>query len=57
MFDNVHIFALYGHLSKSSLKDKKVGQKIYSGEEIATVGNETEKRRMAPSCSLSIIPD
>ena len=48
MFDNVHIFALYGHLSKSSLKDKKVGQKIYSGEEIATVGNETENGGWPP---------
>ena len=48
MFDDVHIFALYGHLSKSSLKDKKVGQKIYSGEEIATVGNETENGGWPP---------
>ena len=47
-FDNVHIYALYGHLSKSSLKDKKVGQKIYSGEEIATVGNETENGGWPP---------
>ena len=48
MFDDVNIFALYGHLSKSSLKDKKVGQKIYSGEEIATVGNETENGGWPP---------
>ena len=30
-----NIYALYGHLSNSSLKDKKIGQKIYSGEVIA----------------------
>ena len=29
MFDNVHIFALYGHLSKSSLKDKRSGKNLF----------------------------
>ena len=37
-----NIYALYGHLSNSSLKDKKIGQKIYSGEVIAHLGSEEE---------------
>ena len=37
-----NIYALYGHLSNSSLKNKKIGQKIYSGEVIAHLGSEEE---------------
>ena len=38
-----NIYALYGHLSNSSLKNKKIGQKIHSGEVIAYLGSEEEK--------------
>ncbi len=45
---NQIIYALYGHLSKSSIKDKKVGQKIYSGDILAYVGNEKENGGWPP---------
>ena len=45
---NQIIYALYGHLSKSSIKGKKVGQKIYSGEILAYVGNESENGGWPP---------
>ena len=43
-----NIYALYGHLSNSSLKNKNIGQKIYSGEVIAYLGNEEENGGWPP---------
>ena len=43
-----NIYALYGHLSNSSLKNKKIGQKIYSGEVIAHLGSEEENGGWPP---------
>ena len=43
-----NIYALYGHLSNSSLKNKKIGQKIYSGEVIAYLGSEEENGGWPP---------
>ena len=40
--NNQIIYALYGHLSKSSIQDKKVGQKIYCGEIFASLGIKGE---------------
>ena len=45
---NQIIYALYGHLSKSSIKDKKIGQIIYSGDILAYVGNEQENGGWPP---------
>jgi len=42
------IYALYGHLSNSSIKDKKIGQKIYSGEVLAYLGSEEENGGWPP---------
>ena len=39
---NQNIYALYGHLSKSSLEHKHIGQKIHPGEVIAYLGSEEE---------------
>ena len=47
-FEGTNLFALYGHLSKSSLKGKKVGQKVYSGVEMATIGDKTENGGWPP---------
>ena len=53
-FNNKNLYALYGHLSKSSILNKKIGQKIYSGETIAYVGKKGRKWWLATSCSFSI---
>lgn len=42
------VFALYGHLSRSSLQDKKVGQTIEAGELIAFLGTESENGGWPP---------
>ena len=47
-FDEKNLFALYGHLSKSSLENKKIGQKIQSGERIATIGKKHENGGWPP---------
>ena len=47
-FSNNYIFALYGHLSKASILNKKIGQKIHIGEEIATIGDFTENGGWPP---------
>ena len=47
-FNNQSIYALYGHLSESSIQNKKIGQKISSGETIAHVGNESENGGWPP---------
>ena len=38
----VAFYTLYGHLSRASLKNLKVGMKIKKGEQIATLGNYNE---------------
>ena len=47
-FNNQKLYALYGHLSKSSILNKKIGQKICSGETIAFVGNKEENGGWPP---------
>ena len=47
-FNDKNLYALYGHLSKSSISNKKIEQKIHSGEEIATIGNITENGGWPP---------
>jgi murein DD-endopeptidase MepM/ murein hydrolase activator NlpD len=42
MFQGKKLFALWGHLSMSSLRGKEAGQKISRGELIAWIGDETE---------------
>ena len=42
IIDNRVIYALYGHLSSLSLQQKKVGQQIAKGEQIASVGKKEE---------------
>ena len=47
-FKGQDIYALYGHLSNSSLKNKKIGQKIHSGEVLAYLGSEEENGGWPP---------
>ena len=47
-FNGQDIYALYGHLSNSSLKNKKIGQKIHSGEVLAYLGSEEENGGWPP---------
>ena len=47
-YNEKNLFALYGHLSKSSLENKKIGQKIQSGERIATIGKKHENGGWPP---------
>ena len=47
-FNNQSIYALYGHLSKASILDKKIGQKLHSGEIFAYLGEEKENGGWPP---------
>ena len=47
-FNDKIVYALYGHLSKSSISNKKIGQKIHIGEKIATLGDFTENGGWPP---------
>ena len=43
-----NIYALYGHLSNSSIKNKKIGQKIHTGEVLGYLGSEEENGGWPP---------
>ena len=47
-FNDKKFYALYGHLSRSSISNKKIGQKIHSGEKIATIGDFKENGGWPP---------
>tara|TARA_A100000164_G_scaffold365135_1_gene384323 strand:- start:434 stop:1066 length:633 start_codon:yes stop_codon:yes gene_type:complete len=47
-FNNQDLYALYGHLSKSSILNKKIGKKIQSGEPLAYVGEKKENGGWPP---------
>lgn len=38
--DNRHLFALYGHLGKSCLKEREIGENIDKGQRIAELGSK-----------------
>ncbi|NJY64191.1 peptidoglycan DD-metalloendopeptidase family protein [Salinimicrobium sp. CDJ15-81-2] len=50
-------YTLYGHLTKSSLKDLEVGQIVKQGEQIAALGNPSENGNYAPHLHFQIIYD
>ena len=47
-FKDQNVYALYGHLSNSSIKNKKIGQKIHSGEVLAYLGSKEENGGWPP---------
>jgi len=51
----VTFYTLYGHLSRSSLKNIKVGMKIKKGQHIATLGNYDENGQWPAHLHFQII--
>ena len=54
-YNNVLFYSLYGHLSEESLQEKKVGQKVMKGEQIATLGLPPINGDYAPHLHFQII--
>ena len=46
--DGIRLWALFGHLSKASIMDKRVGQSIRRGELLGTIGNQAENGGWPP---------
>lgn len=55
--DSDRFYTLYGHLSRNSLANLRVGQKIARGEPFAAIGNNTENGGWAPHLHFQIILD
>lgn len=55
--DGVSFFTLYGHMSRASLKGLRVGQKIESGQQIASVGDYEENGNWPSHLHFEIICD
>ena len=55
--DGFTFHTLYGHLSLESLSDKKIGDKIEKGEQIATLGLPPTNGDYAPHLHFQIIID
>ena len=55
--DGVVFYSLYGHLSRSSLWDLKVGQKIAKGQKFASLGESSENGQWPPHLHFQIISD
>jgi len=51
----VNFYTLYGHLSRLSLKNIKVGMKIKKGQQIATLGNYNENGQWPSHLHFQII--
>ena len=54
-FNSIEFYTLYGHLSRESLVDKTVGQKITKGQEIAHLGTNHVNGDYAPHLHFQII--
>ncbi|HEY0989361.1 MAG TPA: phosphotransferase, partial [Kofleriaceae bacterium] len=55
--DGVEFFTLYGHLSRASFGDLRVGQRVARGQRIARLGAPTENGGWTPHLHLQIICD
>ncbi len=55
--DNQKFYSLYGHLSKSSLRGKKKGQKIRKGETIGRIGGIYENGSWPEHVHFELIKD
>lgn len=53
--NKVIFYTLYGHLSRSSLKNLKVGMEIQKGQQIATLGNYNENGQWPAHLHFQII--
>ncbi len=50
-------YTLYGHLSKDSIENKKVGQQVRRGDEIAKIGSENVNGNWPPHLHFQVIID
>jgi murein DD-endopeptidase MepM/ murein hydrolase activator NlpD len=57
LLDDVKFYTLYGHLSKNSISNISVGDKIEIGEKFAEIGNELENGNWPPHLHFQIITD
>jgi murein DD-endopeptidase MepM/ murein hydrolase activator NlpD len=55
--NNIRFYTLYGHLSAESLIEKKTGQKVKKGKQIATLGAPPINGDYAPHLHFQIIKD
>jgi murein DD-endopeptidase MepM/ murein hydrolase activator NlpD len=55
--DGITFHTLYGHLSRESLKDLKVGQPVKKGEVIARLGDAAVNGDYAPHLHFQVIKD
>lgn len=51
------LHTLYGHLSRISLENIKIGQPVIAGERIATLGDDTENGHWPPHLHFQLIFD
>jgi murein DD-endopeptidase MepM/ murein hydrolase activator NlpD len=54
VLDGHELYALYGHLSAASVKNKKVGQKITAGEIVGWIGDKHENGNWNPHLHLQL---
>tara|TARA_R110000787_G_scaffold32138_17_gene84988 strand:- start:3047 stop:3715 length:669 start_codon:yes stop_codon:yes gene_type:complete len=55
--DGESFYSLYGHLSKSSIENLKVGQEVHRGEVIAYLGDASVNGDYAPHLHFQLIKD
>lgn len=55
--ENTQFYTLYGHLTKNSIKNIKVNQKIKKGDKFAEIGNSSENGNWPPHLHFQIITD
>jgi 4-aminobutyrate aminotransferase-like enzyme/Ser/Thr protein kinase RdoA (MazF antagonist) len=55
--ENIEFFTLYGHLSRESLRNIVVGQRVERGQQIATLGAPNVNGGWTPHLHLQIITD
>jgi len=55
--DGIEFYTLYGHLSLKSIADKQIGQRVKSGDQIATLGDYEVNVHWPPHLHFQIIND
>ena len=53
----IEFFTLYGHLSIESMKDWEIGKQVTAGQQIATMGNESENVGWPPHTHFQLLTD
>ncbi|MFD2517975.1 peptidoglycan DD-metalloendopeptidase family protein [Salinimicrobium flavum] len=56
-FEERKFYTLYGHLSRASLQELKVGVRVNRGQQIAVLGSPLENGEYAPHLHFQIIKD